>query len=282
MPYVGGGAGEAGCIFCNRLNADDDATSLILHRGRRAFILMNLFPYNTGHLMIVPNDHVATPEAADAESLADMAALLQPVSRAARRVLAPAGFNIGMNVGEVAGAGVAAHLHLHVVPRWTGDANFMPILASTMVVPELIPVTYAKLRIELERITSPAQQHAPITMVVLSPDAGHVLMRRSADGFGLPHTFSRPDEPVWRSAALALAAMGINASLSGWAGQGRIGQAASTSGLVFSATATAPSTNKDVSWMTVERAMKKVPDPGQGLLASAVARQTPPAFAPPG
>ena len=149
MRYVAGADREEGCIFCNRLAEKDDVQSLILHRGERAFVIMNLYPYNTGHLMIVPNAHVASPEDADPEVMREMAALRGPVLRALRRALSPDGFNLGLNVGAPAGAGVADHLHEHVVPRWQGDANFMPILASTMVMPELIPVTYAKLRAEL-------------------------------------------------------------------------------------------------------------------------------------
>src|SRR5215212_7286911 len=149
MRYVAGVDREEGCIFCNRLGEEDDVQSLILHRGEQAFVIMNLYPYNTGHLMVVPNDHVASPEDADPEAMREMAELRGPVLRALRRALSPDGFNLGLNVGAPAGAGVADHLHEHVVPRWQGDANFMPILASTMVMPELIPVTYAKLRAEL-------------------------------------------------------------------------------------------------------------------------------------
>ncbi len=129
MRYVAGADREEGCIFCNRLAEQDDVQSLILHRGERAFVIMNLYPYNTGHLMIVPNAHVASPEDADPEVMREMAALRGPVLRALRRALSPDGFNLGLNVGAPAGAGVADHLHEHVVPRWQGDANFMPILA---------------------------------------------------------------------------------------------------------------------------------------------------------
>src|SRR5262249_61815597 len=117
--------------------ADDDVRSLILYRGDRVFVIMNLFPYNTGHVMIVPNDHVPSPESADEATLSAIGTLLRPTLRALRRALNADGFNVGVNVGAVAGAGVADHLHQHVVPRWQGDANFMPILASTMVLPEL-------------------------------------------------------------------------------------------------------------------------------------------------
>lgn len=143
MRYVAGGQREDGCIFCNRLAENDDVRTLILHRGERAFVIMNLFPYNTGHVMIVPNAHVASPEDADAEMLAEMAALRGPVLRALRRALAPEGFNLGLNVGAVAGAGVSDHLHEHVVPRWGGDANFIAVLAQTKVIPQLLAETRA-------------------------------------------------------------------------------------------------------------------------------------------
>ena len=151
MRYVAGGDREEGCLFCNRLAEKDDVRSLILYRGDSAFVIMNRYPYNTGHVMIVPNTHVSSPEDADSEVMSEMAGLRKPVLRAIRRTLSPEGFNLGLNIGTTAGAGIADHLHEHVVPRWHGDANFMPILASTMVMPELIPVTYAKLRAELDR-----------------------------------------------------------------------------------------------------------------------------------
>lgn len=150
MRYIAGGTTEDGCIFCNRLARQDDIESLILHRADHCFVIMNLFPYNTGHLMIVPHAHSAEIDRLEPQVLTEMACLLPPVVRALRRVLGCDGFNIGFNQGAIAGAGVAEHLHQHVVPRWEGDANFMPILAGTMVIPELIPSTYAKIRAEFD------------------------------------------------------------------------------------------------------------------------------------
>src|SRR5436190_23132619 len=111
MQYIGGGVREAGCIFCNRLAANDDVRSLILHRAADAFVIMNLYPYNTGHIMIVPNEHVASPELATETSLIAMTRLLPPVLRAVRRALNCDGFNAGINVGTEAGAGPAEHPH---------------------------------------------------------------------------------------------------------------------------------------------------------------------------
>ena len=215
MRYVGGGSKIDGCLFCHRFSERPDSTPLILHRGERVFSIMNLYPYNTGHLMLVPIDHVATPEAADAPTMAEIAAVLPPVLRAARRALGCHGFNIGMNVGAIAGAGIAEHLHQHIVPRWEGDANFMPILASTMVLPELIPVTYAKLRGELARELSGDTQ---IRCVALADNDHHVLVQGAA-GARLPIALAEPDEPLWRAATRAIAALGYrDVEIAGWAG----------------------------------------------------------------
>jgi ATP adenylyltransferase len=218
MPYVAGADREEGCIFCNRLGEEDDVQSLILHRGERTFVIMNLYPYNTGHLMIVPNAHVASPEDADPEAMLEMAELRGPVLRALRRALSPDGFNLGLNVGATAGAGVTDHLHEHVVPRWQGDTNFMPILASTMVMPELIPVTYAKLRLELA--AELASGNRAIDLVIVD-ERGHALV----DGAGrLPRVEPLQSEPVWRAAIRDARERGAaGAELLGWAGERHVG-----------------------------------------------------------
>jgi len=218
MAYVAGNSRETGCIFCNRLAADDDVLSLILHRGENVFIIMNLFPYNTGHVMIVPNTHVASPEDASPDVLAEMAVLRGPVLRALRRGLGPEGFNLGLNVGAVAGAGVTDHLHEHVVPRWQGDANFMPILAETTVMPELIPVTYGKLRAELVR---ELQGVTEIRGLVISADGERALI--DVDG-ALPRVHAHADEPLWQAARRDVHDRGaVDAELIGWAGEARAG-----------------------------------------------------------
>ena len=213
MRYVAGGEHEEGCIFCNRLAEKDDVQSLILHRGHSAFVIMNRYPYNTGHVMIVPNTHVSSPEDADPEVMSEIATLHRPVLRAIRRTLSPEGFNLGLNVGTTAGAGMADHLHEHVVPRWQGDANFMPILASTMVMPELIPVTYAKLRAEMEREFGTGRT---VTNVVLSEDRENVLVD---DTGALPRVEAREGEPLWRTALRDAHERGaIDTEIVGWAG----------------------------------------------------------------
>jgi ATP adenylyltransferase len=252
MRYVGGVAAEAGCLFCNRLAADDDVRSLLLYRGERAFIMMNLFPYNTGHVMIVPNEHVASPETTDDATLGNLGVLLRPTLRTLRRVLNADGFNVGMNVGAVAGAGVADHLHQHVVPRWQGDANFMPILAATMVLPELIPVTYAKLRAELGReFSGLVDQPVAATCVVLSEDLSSVLVRDTDTGPTLPVATADPGQALWRTAARSLADLGIDAVLAGWAGPARVSTSESPA-LTFLTTSTLSGTSR---FEPVERAV---------------------------
>ena len=216
MAYVQSGTPEAGCIFCNRLEGEDDVTSLIVHRDERFFVIMNLFPYNTGHVMLVPNDHVASPESCDPAVLADIAAATPGLLRALRRALGCDGFNLGTNVGAIAGAGVADHLHQHVVPRWMADANFMPILAGTKVLPELLPATYAKIRAELATAIA-----APICAVAVDPERDLVL----CDPTGrLPRIPSQTDAARWRTAAVWLAEETATPwQPVGWAGDDRAG-----------------------------------------------------------
>jgi ATP adenylyltransferase len=132
------------CPFC-RVPGLADAEGLIVHRGVSAYVVMNLFPYNPGHLMVCPFRHVAGyPDLTAAETL-EVATLTQVAMRVMTAVARPHGFNLGMNQGDVAGAGIAAHLHQHVVPRWGGDANFLPIIARTKALPELLEDTRARL-----------------------------------------------------------------------------------------------------------------------------------------
>jgi ATP adenylyltransferase len=134
------------CIFCEALRGGDDRAAAVLFRGRRNFILLNRYPYTPGHLMIAPNRHIADFTAARVDERAELADLLQAALRVLRGRYAPHGFNTGMNLGHSAGAGVAGHYHLHVIPRWTGDANFMPIVAGTRVFIEDLDTTYQQLR----------------------------------------------------------------------------------------------------------------------------------------
>ena len=145
MEYVQGGADAGGCVFCDAA-ADPDRSGLIVHRGERAYVLMNLYPYSNGHVMVAPYRHLAGPGDLDGAERTEMWSLLDGSLRALTVAMAPHGFNAGINLGRVAGAGVEGHLHLHVVPRWNGDTNFMPVLADVKVMPEHVTRTAAKLR----------------------------------------------------------------------------------------------------------------------------------------
>lgn len=130
-------ASASQCPFC-RAPQEDDRRSLIVHRGVGAYVLMNLFPYNTGHLLVCPYRHVSDWTEAEASERAEIAELTAQAMEVVREVARPHGFNLGINQGEVGGAGIAAHLHQHIVPRWTGDSNFMPIIGKTKPVPQLL------------------------------------------------------------------------------------------------------------------------------------------------
>jgi ATP adenylyltransferase len=133
------------CIFCRALKMKDDKKAFILYRAKKNFILLNKYPYNPGHLMIAPYDHLASFNRAKKESTDEMADLLKFSLRILQKKYRPHGFNAGMNLGNSAGAGVADHYHLHVIPRWTGDSNFMAIVGKTKVVIEDIETTYIQL-----------------------------------------------------------------------------------------------------------------------------------------
>jgi ATP adenylyltransferase len=149
MEYIQS-ARKDGCIFCDMLETDDRA-ALILQRGRHAFLVLNRYPYNNGHFMSVPYRHVDTLEALTDEEIAELMALLTRGLKALRGAWNPEGFNIGANIGKVAGAGVKDHVHLHVVPRWAGDTNFMPLFAETRVIPQTLDETYLMLREALDQ-----------------------------------------------------------------------------------------------------------------------------------
>jgi ATP adenylyltransferase len=140
MAYIKGDAKSDDCPFCV-IPTMPDADGLIVHRGSAAYAVLNLFPYNSGHLMLVPYRHISGYEELTVEETADIADLTQHAIRAVRHAAGAHGFNVGMNLGTVAGAGIAAHLHQHLVPRWGGDTNFMPVVGHTKVLPQLLPET---------------------------------------------------------------------------------------------------------------------------------------------
>lgn len=149
--YVTAAPRTDGCLFCGKAAASpaSDEAELILLRGERNLVLLNLYPYTSGHVMIVPYEHVATLSEARPETLAEMMTLAQRVEGALRRVYQAHGLNVGMNLGQAAGAGVAGHIHLHLLPRWFGDVNFMTTVGETRVLPEDLAETYRKLKAAL-------------------------------------------------------------------------------------------------------------------------------------
>ncbi len=133
------------CIFCDAAARKDDAETLIVHRGKKAFVILNRFPYTSGHVMIVPYAHIAELNLCEAGTLDEMMRLAQSVETALHSNYKPDGMNLGMNLGRAAGAGVVGHLHLHVLPRWIGDSNFMTVTGETRVHPEDLKTTYERL-----------------------------------------------------------------------------------------------------------------------------------------
>jgi ATP adenylyltransferase len=224
MRYVSGETRDASCIFCTKPQTGDDVEQLILYRSDHAFVIMNLYPYNSGHVMIVPWQHAAELADLPAEVNQDLWDLVPWVTSALKRVLRCDGMNIGLNLGSTAGAGVSEHLHVHVVPRWEGDANFMPILANTMVLPELMPVTYAKIRAELElagRSTPNAETIVPQGGAIpVLPREGKIALRRTADGsIVFPKGHIEENEAVFQTAIREVdEEMGLQAMPAGWGG----------------------------------------------------------------
>jgi ATP adenylyltransferase len=146
LPYLRGDESlPGGCLFCLAPQSED-VEARIVHRGRLCYVILNRFPYNNGHLMVAPYAHVATPEDLDAESAAELMGLTQLSLRVLREAYQPQGFNLGMNIGEVAGAGIVGHIHLHIVPRWGGDTNYMTTAGRTRVIPEWLEQMYERLR----------------------------------------------------------------------------------------------------------------------------------------
>ena len=145
LAYITGEKSDRGCVFCNAL-ASPDADALIVHRGATCFVILNLFPYNNGHLMVIPNRHIASLGAATDEERHELIDLTRTCESALTEAYAPHGMNLGINLGKPAGAGVLDHVHMHVVPRWNGDTNFMSVVGQTRVLAEELPDTAARLR----------------------------------------------------------------------------------------------------------------------------------------
>ncbi len=145
MQYINGNKDNQACVFCTAAGKRDSYENLIIKRGEHAFIVMNRFPYNNAHLLVVPYLHCAELIELDTETLHEIMDLAATGMKALKKLYAPQGFNLGFNIGRVAGAGIAEHLHMHVIPRWMGDTNFMSTIGETRVLPEELPETYNRL-----------------------------------------------------------------------------------------------------------------------------------------
>lgn len=141
-----------GCIFCTQPAAQRDDEYHVLYRGERCFMMLNRYPYNNGHLMIAPYQHVGSISLLDSETLSELMTQAQLALKAIRHAMSPDGFNMGINEGKVAGAGFADHMHYHIVPRWNGDTNFMPVVADIKVMPEHLDNVYKQLKTALEQV----------------------------------------------------------------------------------------------------------------------------------
>jgi ATP adenylyltransferase len=146
MQYVSSADDNDGCIFCDQLVQNDDSSGRLLYRGREAFAILNAFPYNSGHMMVAPVRHIGGLGDLTRSERAQLMELTSSSVDILQEALTPDGFNVGINLGRVAGAGVPGHVHVHVVPRWGGDTNFMPVVGETKVLPEMLEDTATKLR----------------------------------------------------------------------------------------------------------------------------------------
>ncbi len=157
MAYINAGDQAEGCIFCHHPAQGRDEDYYILHRSQHCFVMLNIYPYNNGHLMIAPYQHVPSIEELDLATLGDIMTTAQLCLRAFHAAMQPHGFNMGINQGKVAGAGIADHVHFHIVPRWNGDTNFMPVLADVKVMPDYLRNTYQQLRQALAALAADSQ-----------------------------------------------------------------------------------------------------------------------------
>jgi ATP adenylyltransferase len=144
--YVSQQKPEKGCVFCNKMQQTTDEANLILYRGVNSYVLLNLYPYSSGHLMIAPYQHIGSLSAANDATWMEMTALTRKAEQAIQKAYRPDGINLGMNLGKSAGAGIADHIHMHVLPRWHADSNFLTTISETRVLPELLEDTYRKLK----------------------------------------------------------------------------------------------------------------------------------------
>jgi len=148
--YVSTAEKTIGCVFCDAANAGDDRKALIVHRGTHCFIILNMFPYTPGHVMIVPYLHLDELRKLPPEAAKEMMELSQRMESILRELYRPDGINLGMNIGKAAGAGIAGHIHMHVLPRWVADANFLSVVSETRVLPETLEETWRRMKAALQ------------------------------------------------------------------------------------------------------------------------------------
>jgi ATP adenylyltransferase len=146
MEYIENNNKEEGCVFCNAQTKEDSEENLIAYRGKLAYVILNRYPYTSGHLMVNPFDHKPNLEELDPETRTEMMELTSRCTTVLKNIYNPQGFNVGANIGEAAGAGVLGHVHIHIVPRWQGDTNFMSAVGGTRVLPEALEVTYVRVK----------------------------------------------------------------------------------------------------------------------------------------
>src|SRR5512147_827005 len=149
--YIKGADQSEGCIFCEKLAQNDDEKALIVYRGQHNFVILNAFPYTPGHVMVVPFEHVDQLQKLATHAATEMIGLSQKLEGVLRRLYRPDGLNIGMNIGKASGAGVAGHIHMHVLPRWVADSNFMTTVGETRMLPETLDRTYTRIKAEFEK-----------------------------------------------------------------------------------------------------------------------------------
>ena len=152
MTYIESSPQETGCIFCDRLEEDDGPDNLILLRGKNTFLILNRYPYTNGHMMVVPCQHTNSLESLNDETLSELMQHTTLALRILRQEYGAQDFNVGINIGEAAGAGVADHVHIHIVPRWSGDTNFMSTTAETRVLPESLEQSYSRIKGRLKEL----------------------------------------------------------------------------------------------------------------------------------
>ena len=150
--YIEGFDKIEGCFLCNAYKSNDDEKNLVLYKGKKCFVIMNLYPYNAGHLMVCPNEHIGDFEKLDEETLCELNILTQKMIKALKIALNPDGFNLGYNLGRVAGAGLETHVHNHIVPRWNGDTNFMPVIGEVKVISQDLKDIYNKIKRALKDV----------------------------------------------------------------------------------------------------------------------------------